>query len=144
MVLRKQFTLPHVMFFLEWQVFAIWSEIVFKNTKKRFFESFFFIIHWDKFGFFYWKNKHTWKKSTVLNSCLQLLLDPLRGQSEPASMTAPVGRSVHRMGFVFHLPVHPTFINILSQLIFFACWPLTLFFLGQFFPNPDPPYHPPT
>jgi hypothetical protein len=28
-------------FFLEWQVFAIWSEIVFKNTKKRFLESFF-------------------------------------------------------------------------------------------------------
>jgi hypothetical protein len=40
------------------------------------------------------------------------------GQSEPASMTAPVGRSVHRMGCVFHLPLHPTLTNILPQSSF--------------------------
>ncbi len=39
------------------------------------------------------------------------------GQSEPASMTAPVSRSVHRMGHVFHLLLHTTLTNILPQSI---------------------------
>jgi hypothetical protein len=65
------------------------------------------------------------------------------GQSEPASMTAPVSRSVHRMGRVFHPPLHPTLTNIVPQSIFLLAdhWPLSL---GQFFLNPDPPYYPPT
>ncbi len=32
-------------------------------------------------------------------------------------MTAPVGRSVHKMRSVFHLPLHPTLTNILPQVI---------------------------
>jgi hypothetical protein len=36
-------------------------------------------------------------------------------QSAPAPMTVPVGRSVHRMASVFHLPVHPMLTNILPQ-----------------------------
>jgi hypothetical protein len=42
-------------------------------------------------------------------------------QSEPASMIsmiALVDRFVQRMGCVFHLPLHPTLTNILSQSIF--------------------------
>jgi len=65
------------------------------------------------------------------------------GQNEPASMTAPVGRSVHRMGCVFHLPPHPTLTNILPQSIFLPADFLT-HVLHQFFFNPDLPYHPPT
>jgi hypothetical protein len=42
----------------------------------------------------------------------------VQGQSEPVSMTALVGHSVHRMGCVFHLPLHLTLTNILSHLIF--------------------------
>jgi len=42
-------------------------------------------------------------------------------QSEPASMTAPFGRSIHRMGYVFHPPLHP-YINQHSTIVnFFAC-----------------------
>ncbi len=41
-----------------------------------------------------------------------------KGHSEAASMTAPVGRTVHRMGCVFHTPLHPTLTNILPQSIF--------------------------
>jgi len=37
---------------------------------------------------------------------------------KPAFMTAPVGRSVHRMGCVFHPPLHPTLTNILPESIF--------------------------
>jgi len=63
------------------------------------------------------------------------------GQSEPAaSMTAPVGSSVHRMmDCIFHLPLHPTLTNILPQSIV-----LPPDLLPFFFPNPDPPYYPPT
>jgi hypothetical protein len=47
-------------------------------------------------------------------------------------MTAPVGRSVHRMGCVFHLPVHPTLTNILPQSISLSAdlWP---FYFGPIF-----------
>jgi len=41
------------------------------------------------------------------------------GQSEPASMIAPVGCSDHRMGWVLYRPLHPTLTNILPQSIFF-------------------------
>jgi hypothetical protein len=40
--------------------------------------------------------------------------------SEPASMTATVGHSIHRMGCVFHLPLHPTLTNILPQSVLFT------------------------
>ncbi len=58
------------------------------------------------------------------------------GQSEPAPMSPPVGRSVHRMGCVFHLPLYLTLTNILLQSIFFGCWHLTIFFsVANFFPT---------
>jgi len=77
-----------------------------------------------KFG---WRKVKTWRM----------------GQSEPASVTAPVGRSVHRMCCVFHLPLHPALTYILPHSILLPAdlWP---FFVGQFFLNPDPPYYPPT
>jgi len=62
--------------------------------------------------------------STPDGASLLVLLSRLEfhlgyGQSEPASMTAPVGRSVHRMGCVFHPPLlHATLTNILPQSIF--------------------------
>jgi len=33
-------------------------------------------------------------------------------------MIAPVGRSIHRTGCVFHPPLHPALSNILPQSIF--------------------------
>jgi len=37
----------------------------------------------------------------------------------------------------FSLTSLPYITNILPQSIFFGCWPLTIFFHCQFFPNPD-------
>jgi len=54
------------------------------------------------------------------------------GQSEPASMTAPVGCSAHRMGCVFHLPLHPTLTNILPQSIFLPADLWSVFFGANF------------
>jgi len=42
------------------------------------------------------------------------------GHSDPGPMTAPVGRSVHRMGCVLHLPFCPPLTNTLLQLFFFG------------------------
>jgi hypothetical protein len=50
-------------------------------------------------------------------------------------MTAPIGRSVHRMGCVFHLPLYLTLTNILLQSIFFGFWPLTIFYFFYLFLN---------
>ncbi len=60
-------------------------------------------------------------------------------------LTAPVGRSVHRMGCVFHPCLHPTLTNILPQSIFLLAdlWSFFLFF-GPIFSQPWPPYYPPT
>ncbi len=59
------------------------------------------------------------------------------GQSEPASMTAQVSRSVHRMGCVFSSASSP-YINQRSATVnFFAHWPLTLF-SGPIFSQPWP------
>ncbi len=72
------------------------------------------------------------------------------GQSELAAMTAPVGRFVHRMGWMIrpisHSPLYLTLINILPQSIFLGYRPLTLFFLGSLsiFSQPWPPYYPST
>jgi len=65
----------------------------------------------------------------------------LLSASELASMTAPVGCSVHRMGCVFHPPLHPMLTIILPESIFFACWPQN-FFLGPIFSQPWPSYYP--
>jgi hypothetical protein len=59
------------------------------------------------------------------------------GQSEPSSMTAPVGRSVLRsMGCVFHPPLHPTLTQHSNTVNFFACcWPLTFSLGPKIFPT---------
>jgi hypothetical protein len=53
----------------------------------------------------------------ILNKFLSTNLNTLAqdGQSEPTSMIAPVGRSIHRTGCVFHPPLHPALSNILPQ-----------------------------
>jgi len=57
------------------------------------------------------------------------------GQSEPGSMTAPVGRSVHRMGYLFHPPFHPTLTNIYHSQFFCLLTFDLLFFGAKLFPT---------
>jgi hypothetical protein len=56
----------------------------------------------------------------ILNQFLSTDLNTLAqdGQSEPTSMIAPVGCSIHRTGCGFHPPLHPALSNILPQSIF--------------------------
>jgi hypothetical protein len=42
------------------------------------------------------------------------------GHSEAAPVAAPVSPSVHRMGYVLHLPCRPPLTNILLQSISFG------------------------
>ncbi len=116
---------------------------LFSKTQRNDFFGVFFIIHWDKFGFLNWKNKHTWKKSTVWtvvsNYCWILL-----------------GARVNRPPWLHQLAVLSTGWAVFFICLFtphsstfycsqvFCLLSFDPFFLGQFFPNPDPPYHPPT
>jgi hypothetical protein len=72
-----------------------------------------------------------WKSAHVIRALLE-------GQSEPAPTSAPVGRSVHRMGYVFSSSswpcVNPTLCH--NQ----PCWAPELWpflLVGCFFLNPD-------
>jgi hypothetical protein len=51
--------------------------------------------------------------------------EQVKGQSEPAPMTAPVGRSVHKDGLddspLFHSLLYLTLTNIQPQSIIFGC-----------------------
>jgi hypothetical protein len=71
--------------------------------------------------------------TTLRAICSRYIKVEFYGQSEPASTTASVGGSVHKMGCVFHPSLHPTLTNILPQSNFLPAdlWPL--FFGAKFF-----------
>jgi len=56
------------------------------------------------------------------------------GQSEPTSTNAPIGRSIHQMGYIFHLTLdgvhHSPFLLTIDDCTFFLG-----FILGCFFPG---------
>jgi hypothetical protein len=74
-------------------------------------------------------------KKTILRTANPLIMYPPKRSEWTNPMTAPVDRFVHKMGCVFHLPLHPTLTNILPRSIVLASDLRPFFFRVKFFPT---------